>query len=1116
MLETRLTGPTLPLAYAKFLTDKSALIIARNEHEVSTLAQELCFYAPELKERLLVVPDSETLPFDLERAPASIMSERWYALNLIASKPDTQLVVISSAPNCMRLVAEPRFWKDSKVTLKVGEALPLTFSSVTEHYGLKEWGYSQTKKVTGPGEFACRGRVFDLYPIGICHLNGRRENMAVRIYLDEKDSIQRIARLDCLTNESSPIDISHLDVYPNREYPITRETVEAFRKEVFNLHDSPRQVESYSVVSESKDHPELLSWVGSIPSAATSLLDFHSFEHILEAPGIDQAIEDQWSLIESRHLDVSEDSSRFCPPISMSWISPSQVKESLATKPEVFFASEPKPSGMQRLGSLDDALELLTSLVKAGNPTLFVMNSEVRMRHMKVMLTMVGVRAKAANTFEAFVRQPAGYAILKGNLLHGYFDQVSNYRVITEMEVFGTSIETSLDIEVGEYQRKAILQGLDEIQIDDPVVHATYGRGLFAGFETMKIANLNEDMIRIKFANDITNFVKISDLDQVSRYSGSDAETMKLSKLGDESWRKGLNAAQNSALEVARQLILIRNARNRANGVILEEPGPEYLEFAETFEYEETPDQKRAIADIIEDLTSGRPMDRLIVGDVGFGKTEVSLRPAFLMASQGYQVALLAPTGILATQHYQTTKKRFENTSIKVILAESGSLTKEKLDILRNGEPCIIIGTHRLLQNDVIFERLGLYIIDEEHRFGVRQKEALRSLRGNKHVLAMTATPIPRTLGMAMSGIRSISILSTPPARRLSVRTIVRTPGNGVLREAIGRELAREGQVFFVHNNIDTMDHAITRIHELFPKARIGKMHGRMHKDEITATLVAYQRHEFDIMVSTTIVEVGIDIPNANTMIVDEAEHFGLGQLHQLRGRVGRSDRQAYCYLLSTAKPGTDGFRRMEAMKRSSKLGEGILLARQDLEIRGLGEILGDEQSGHIHNIGFSLYMRLLEQAIKVLDENPNATPAELMVGNVDMPVVGVIPESFMPDNGSRLAWYQRLMASESKEELTLNLKALEDMYGYLPAEVLEFGRYVESHIAMKRIGIEVIQPDGQDTRITVSPAISQLKAEVLLKVTFNKALDETDRARSFVIRGKRVAEVINELMNAG
>ena len=1118
MLWFELRSSARALAYAQHFVAKGGLIITETPQAAQKIAREMSFYEPGLKNRIQYLPDNETLPFDLQKAPAIIISERASVfLNLAQAGENNDQILVVSASNSMRLCASFDFWTNNHSCLISGASIQSAFGSFDFATAFAKMGYEKVSLVKNPGTWAARGQVLDLYPVGLAHTERGLEHMAVRIRLSDIGQILSISKLDTLTQESSPTPITKVDVFPNREYDITREMIEGFRQRSFDQHEDPRSVDSYKIISAGQDHPELSSWIGLEGLDYTNPIRIAPKGDVVFDGSVESALEMQWQLVQDRNADIAHDTTRICPPIEASWITPQQLNQDLSGRQHCRLGFEPEASGMKRLGTLTDALSLLKTLIDEELPILFVMKSQVRLRHIQIMCKMSPIsRAPVlVESFKAFFEEPRGLAITQGDLTDGYTCKVRKYRVITETEIFGTSIESSFDDELGEHQRRVILQGLGGIEINDPIVHALEGVGRFLGFETLDMGDGIQDMLKIGFAKEASIFVRVNELDMISRYNGADPEKAPLSKINDGSWLKGLQVAQDSAFVAAASLIKIRNDRMRAVGIVLSPPDEKYDAFCETFIYEETRDQNRAIADIISDLTTGKPMDRLICGDVGFGKTEVAMRAAFLMASQGYQVAILAPTTILAEQHYQSACKRFEDTSIKVLLANQKTLSASDLKQIKNGEASIVIGTHRILQADINFYRLGLIIVDEEHKFGVKQKESLRTMRGNKHMLAMAATPIPRTLGMAISGIRDISIIATPPARRLSVRTLVRKNVESVIREAISRELAREGQIFFLHNRIDSMDECVERLAALSPKARIRKIHGRMSEAEMTEIMFAFRKHEFDVLVCTTVIEVGIDVPNANTLIVEDAGNLGLAQLHQLRGRVGRSSRQAYTYLLCNENEGPVSIRRMQAMERSTNLGEGVLIARHDMEIRGIGEILGEEQSGHIHTIGFTLYMRLLEQAIKAIDSGEDHVANAVLMGRVVMPVYGKIPTDFMPECGDRLAWYQRLMSSETPAELEQNLTELEDMYGYIPKEIYALKESILKHLAAKTWGISSMKSTGDDVSVECNININTDNIHSMLALSFPGRFTLSDKSRTFVIQQASVDEVSTLVFNS-
>ena len=1108
MLWSSLPGSASSLVLARHLANKEGLILTLQESEAEALAKEMAYFSPDLSERIVYLQDSETLPFDLERSSASIMSLRAVGLSKLFSGAIDKPIVISCVRNAMRLFAGASFWEQS-LRLEVGQPLPEQLL-----LQLNAWGYTSAFRTKSPGQYSRRGQVLDIFPVGgPLHADGMVHG-ALRIRLDDSAMISRIKTLDPLTQDSAGNHEAAL-IFPMRDYPLDKSAIEGFRRHAFDAHPDPRATEVYKSISQGEDNPELAWWISVTDTGASSLFSLLKKPELILMPGANKAVDEFSALIINRHAEVRKDATRIVPDVSSAFLLAADIRARMALLNVIeVIEHEAKgshdfgylPSGMKRRASLNDSLKELNDVIQSGGDSLFVIKSQVREKHMMVMSSMIGHQVIPVGSFEEFVSQSAAPSenprlfLCRGDLSQGHAHADQHYRLITEREIFGSVIESRLDDEISDHQRRIILQGLHEIEVGEPLVHAMFGVGRFAGFERINMlmqAGMEEDVVKIGYADNAMAFVRIRDLDLVSRYSGGSPEKAPLSKMNDASWLAGIKEAQNSAFAVASDLVAIRAQREKATGIELKRGDIRYDRFCEVFIYEETVDQLRAIEDIMSDLTSGKPMDRLVCGDVGFGKTEVAMRAAFLTASQGYQVAVLAPTTILAEQHYHSFISRFEETNIKIALANRNTLSKADLEDIRQGKVSIVIGTHRLLQDDVVFSNLGLIVVDEEHRFGVKQKEMLRALRGNKHMLTLTATPIPRTLGMAISGIRDLSILATPPASRQSVRTIVKEFSDASLVLAMTRELSRNGQIFYLHNLIETMDACVEHIQKLMPTARIGKIHGRMSDLEMARVMMAFRRHEFDILVSTTVIEIGIDVPNANTLIVEDADNLGLAQLHQLRGRVGRSSRQAYAYLLHDKESSKTGMLRLRAMEKASNLGEGVMIARHDMEIRGIGEILGEEQSGHVHNIGFALYMRLLEQAVKSLESN-NRASAGIMLTSVEMPLEGQIPSLFIEEVGERLAWYQRLMSSESNEELDEHIVELEDLYGYLPAEVEQLRKSIQVHILLREWGIKKAEQHDHALLVTLHDD-APMETLMMLKLMF-RGSEITGRKQQIVL----------------
>jgi len=1114
-----ISGSAKALTYGKALATTGGIIVTRNEQEASVISNEIPFFYPELKDRVVYLPDSEVLPYDLEMTPPSIKALRAVALTRLSSGMKSPILVISG-PNLMQPVASRLFWLEEQFKVSVGQKLPVDINDV-----LEAWGYKKSFRVKAPSTWSQRGRTFDLYPVGLANKASGAEHCALRFLLEGSGKIISIKRLDPLTQDSSEA-VSSVVVYPDREYPLNSELSSLFRKHSFEAHDNPRDTLVYKQISEGRDHPELFSWSQYPEMGAQPISQLITPGAVIFDEGAKDSIEKHWHLILKRHQDVSLDKTRIVPQPESIWASPANLWQQLSAFAQYEVVDQPTPdaqnldfhsSGMIRKGVLKEALVVLSNLFDSKVPILFVMKSDIRQRHIGIISQMAAQHhAVPVPSFEAFLKTLPPVAVISGSMDQGYRSG-TQYRVISEKEVFGASIDSQLEEELGEHHRRVILQGLHEIEVGEPIVHAMKGVGRFQGFERIDMGNGPEDMIKIGFADSSSSYAHIRDLDLISRYSGGDPEKAPLSRLGDPSWMAALKDAQKSALRVAQDLIQLRNARERASGIILKPTGDAYDRFSSTFTYEETPDQKKAIQDVANDLTSGKPMDRLICGDVGFGKTEVSMRAAFMVVDQGYQVAFLAPTKLLAQQHYDSFVSRFEETPFKIILANSATFTKAQKDELGKGTAHIVIGTHSLIQGDIRFLNLGLIIVDEEHRFGVRQKEKLRTIRGNKHMLTMAATPIPRTLGMAISNIRDMSIIATPPARRLSVRTLLRHEDDGVIQEALQREMTRGGQVYYLHNRIDSMDDCVARIQRIAPTARIAKMHGDMLEEVMTPIMQDFRAGLYDVLVGTTVIEIGIDVPNANTLIIEDADRLGLGQLHQIRGRVGRSTRQAYAYLMTKGQESTIATMRLKAMEQASNLGEGFMIARHDMEIRGIGEILGEEQSGHVHKIGFTLYMRLLAQAIKALDEEGDRADLETaaIMTSVDMPVRGAIPSDFIAETGERLAWYQRLMCSESVDEAALNLSELKDLYGYLPEPVLEFTEWVKEIIALKYWQLNKVESTSTGVQVLVSHGAMLRSCQAMMALNFGRAFKPSERANQFRIEGINIREFADVVVQA-
>ncbi|PZN31218.1 MAG: transcription-repair coupling factor, partial [Proteobacteria bacterium] len=677
---------------------------------------------------------------------------------------------------------------------------------------------------------------------------------------------------------------------------------------------------------------------------------------------------------------------------------------------------------------------------QAGGRALIAAESAGRREMLLDILRRQHVTPTPVERWSDFMAGDSPIAITVSPIVTGLLLETPRIALIAEEQLFGERVRQERRRRRPERDPEKIIRDLTDLNPGSPVVHEEYGVGRFLGLETLEVGGLTSEFLLLEYADGDKLYVPVQALDRVSRYTGSPAEMAPLHKLGTDAWQKAKKKAAQRAQDTAAELLDIYSRRAARAGERLSIEDAELRAFESAFRFEETPDQAQAIEQVIEDLRSGRPMDRVVCGDVGFGKTEVALRAAFVAVQAGKQVAVLVPTTLLAQQHYQTFADRFADWPVRVESLSRFRGQKEVAQVLaglESGQVDIVVGTHRLLQSSVKFNRLGLVIVDEEHRFGVKDKERLKQLRAEVHVLTLTATPIPRTLSMAMGGLRELSLITTPPAARLAIKTFVSQWDGATVREACLRELRRGGQIYYVHNSVQTINKTARALAELVPEARIAVGHGQMRERELEQIMLDFYHQRCNLLVCTTIVESGIDVPSANTIIIDRADKLGLAQLHQLRGRVGRSHHQAYAYLLTPPRNAmtTDAIKRLEAIESLEELGAGFTLATHDLEIRGAGELLGEEQSGQIQEVGYALYMEMLERAVKALKSGkiPQLDEPMHQGPEVELHVPALLPDDYLPDVHLRLVLYKRIAAAATEEELRELQVEMIDRFGLLP-----------------------------------------------------------------------------------
>ena len=707
------------------------------------------------------------------------------------------------------------------------------------------------------------------------------------------------------------------------------------------------------------------------------------------------------------------------------------------------------------------------------------------------------LRPDSIETIPEFLQSPSRFGLVSSPLSGGFAWPQERIILITEAELFTSTARQRRRSKGNETADPDMLfKDLSELKIGDPVVHAEHGIGRYQGLVLLNLAPAKqepifEEFLHLVYANEATLYVPVQQLQLVTRYAGSDPDTAPLHQLGSGQWDKAKRKAAKQIRDTAAELLGLYAARAIRKGHAFEYSHHDYAAFAESFGFEETPDQANAITAVIGDMTSGTPMDRLVCGDVGFGKTEVALRASFIAVMGGKQVAILAPTTLLAEQHVATWKDRFADWPVRIVELSRFKSTKEinaALEAIAKGEADIIIGTHKLLSKETQFSNLGLVIVDEEHRFGVRQKDALKALRAEVDILTLTATPIPRTLGMAMEGLREFSIIATAPQKRLAIKTFVRREGDGVIREAVLREIKRGGQVYFLHNEVETIQNRKHALQELIPEARIGVAHGQMHERDLEAVMREFVTQRTNILLCTTIIETGIDVPTANTIIMHRADKFGLAQLHQLRGRVGRSHHQAYAYLMvpDPEALSKQAQLRLNAIQAMEELGSGFYLAMHDLEIRGAGEVLGDKQSGEIHEIGFQLYTEMLNRAVKSLrsGKEPDLLAPLQSITDVNLGVPALLPEDYCPDVHERLSLYKRFAGTNDFSELMGLREELVDRFGDLPDQAKSF--YETHRLRLEMTGFGIKKIDASENAIQMqfipNPPIDPLRIIQLIQ----------------------------------
>lgn len=1091
--------------------------------QAQRLAQEISLVEPDLRVRML--PDWETLPYDSFSPHQDLVSERLRTLHaLMHAEVDVLTVPVTTV---QYRLAPPSFLAAYTFSFKQKERL--NEAALRDQLVLAN--YSHVTQVTAPGEFSIRGGLIDLFPMG----------SALPYRLDMfDDEIESIRAFDVDTQRSL-YPVGEVQLLPGREFPMDEQARNQFRsrfREVFE--GDPSRALPYRDIGNGIAFSGVEYYLPLFFEETATLFDYIPDNSLIVTHGaLETAMNQFIADTQSRYQFLKSDRERpilapeslflkadtvfgYLQPFARLALSEEGTHEDFRTAPDVAVSRKS-----------DDPLSRLRALISTtpdGAQIFLCTDSHGRRETIVQMLAEHGIEPDAkVETLQDARQSGARFTVLVAAFSTGFISIDDKLTLLTENDLYpghaskgrrsGRENARASDVE-------SMIRDLAELREGDPIVHVQHGIGRYLGLINMDLGDGMMEFLHLEYAGHSKLYVPVSQLHVIARYSGTDPEAAPLHQLGSGQWDKARRKAARQVRDTAAELLELYARRAAREGKAFKLPMGDYEIFAEGFGFEETIDQSNAIQAVIQDMTSGRPMDRLVCGDVGFGKTEVALRAAFVAVANGMQVALLCPTTLLAEQHAQTFSDRFADWPVNVVELSRFRSPKEvskAIAGITDGTADIVIGTHKILSKDVRFKRLGLIIIDEEHRFGVRQKEALKALRAEVDVLTLTATPIPRTLGMSLEGIRDFSVIATAPQKRLAIKTFVRREDNSSIREALLRELKRGGQAYFLHNEVDTIQNRLARLQELVPEARIAIAHGQMGERELEQVMKGFYQQRFNVLLCTTIIETGIDVPTANTIIIHRADRFGLAQLHQLRGRVGRSHHQAYAYLLT---PGEDAItkqakKRLEAIQAMEELGSGFFLAMHDLEIRGTGEVLGESQSGNIQEIGFSMYNDMLNEAIRALKagEEPDLESTGNPGCEINLHTPTLLPSDYCPDIHARLGIYKRLSNANQVDDLIVTQEELIDRFGKLPPEAQALVLSHRLRIEATALGIQKIDSNDEQTLIQFKPdpPIDPLKLIDIVQQRKTVKFSGPDRLRATIESDdiKKRYEAIRALLRA-
>jgi transcription-repair coupling factor (superfamily II helicase) len=1025
-------------------------VVTADAADAQRLVDEIAFFAPELNCALF--PDWETLPYDTFSPHQDLISERlatlWRLFNFNKTPSISTDVVLIPATSGLYRLAPPSFLAAYTFHFKVRQKL----DEAQLKAQLTMAGYNHVTQVLSPGEYAVRGGLIDLFPTG--------SPMPYRVDLFDNE-IDSIRTFDP-DSQRSLYPVPEIRLLPGREFPMDDASRGLFRRRWREmLEGDPTKSRIYKDIGNGIATAGIEYYLPLFFEQTATIFDYLLGATLVLHSNLEPAFRRFWQDARERFRLAQGEPDRPALPPEHLFLTEAQFFTLTQNHPQLALR-EADPQGPQRdeflsLSHLavergaDEPLAAFKShLAQTPNRTLVLAESDGRRESLLDFFRASGVTMSAFESLAEFENSGVRLGIATALLSQGFGWVQAGLDLVTETELFasaGTSRRRKKQEQVSDVE--ALIKDLSELNLGDPVVHNVHGIGRYRGLVNMDMGQKNTDgspamqeFLHLEYADQATLYVPVSQLQLIGRYTGVSADEAPLHRLGSSQWDKAKRKAAEQVRDAAAELLNIYARRAARQGHAFRFQAQDYETFANDFGFEETPDQKAAIHCVIQDMISPRPMDRLVCGDVGFGKTEVALRAAFVAVTGGRQVALLAPTTLLAEQHYQTLKDRFAKWPVRVAEVSrfrSGKEVSAALKGLADGTVDIVVGTHKLLSASTQFKSLGLLIVDEEHRFGVRHKEAMKALRAEVDVLTLTATPIPRTMGMALEGLRDLSVIATAPQRRLAIKTFIRNEGTGVIREAVLRELKRGGLCYFLHNEVETIENRRQTLEEILPEARIAVAHGQMPERQLEAVMRDFVGQRYNMLLCSTIIETGIDVPTANTIVISRADKFGLAQLHQLRGRVGRSHHQAYAYLMvpEIESLSKQAAQRLEALQQMEELGSGFYLAMHDLEIRGAGEVLGENQSGNMLEVGFQLYSEMLSEAVRCLKagKEPDLLSPLSVTTDINLHAPALLPDDYCGDVHLRLSFYKKLATAKKAEQIDQLMEEIIDRFGKLPPQ---------------------------------------------------------------------------------